>query len=147
MSTLQEHAQSAEDTGDFELAYSIWYELASKERDPVLFCRTGAAAEKTNKWHEAETAFRKALAIDPMFEQAMESLGSLFLTRTDGDPDRDLLEAKEWFERALRITRGPRVLTFLGSTYAALKDDKAAREALNEAVRLDPTYEEAYFNL
>jgi len=147
VSTLHEQAQSAEDAGDFELAFSIWNELASKERDPALFCRTGAVAEKTQKWNEAESAFRKALTIDPTSAEGMESLGSLFLTRTDGDPSRDLLQAREWFQRALRITRGPRLLTFLGSTYAALKDYEAAKKALEEALRLDPTYEEAYFNL
>jgi tetratricopeptide (TPR) repeat protein len=77
----------------------------------------------------------------------MESLGSLFLTRTDGDPSRDLPEAKQWFQGALRITRGPRVLTFLGSTYAALKDYGAAKNVLDEPLQIDPTYEEAYFNL
>jgi len=147
MSSLEDQAQSAENAGDLESALSMWIRLGSETRDAIFYCRAGMAAERLKRWREAEDALRRALKLDPMSVEAMECLGSLFLARTDGDPGEQLLEARNWFERALRVDRSARLLTFLGSTYSALGDKRAAREVLREAVSLDSTYEEAYFNI
>jgi tetratricopeptide (TPR) repeat protein len=147
MSSLEERAESAERSGDFEGAFSLWCQLAAQTRDPMSFCRAGQAAEEAEKWIDAEDAYKRAIKLDPMFVEAMEGLGALFIGRTDGDSHLNFVQAKEWLLRALKINRHARLLTFLGDTYAGLDEREAAHEAFNEAILLDPTYEEAYFNL
>src|SRR3990172_3993929 len=147
MSMLEDQAQRAEDEGNFEEAFTLWRQLAIQTRDAIDFCRAGRAAQELEWWSEAEEAFKDALRVDPMSSEAMECMGSLFLSRTDGLSPEHLQRARAWFERALKITQSARLLTFLGGTYAALEDQDAAKRAFNEAVRIDPAYEEAYYNL
>lgn len=147
MSLLEEEAQGAEDAGNLASAHDLWLKLANDTRDPYFFCRAGRAAEKLLRWHDAETAFRQALKLDPMLVEAMQCLGSLFLTRNDGAEAERLLQAEELLQRALKVDRNAGLLTLLGVTFAAQGDEKAARKALNDAVLLDPGYEEAYYNL
>src|SRR5262245_42403462 len=96
---------------------------------------------------EAEEAYADALKIDPLFAPAMECMGALFLKRTDREPSSDLATAKAWFLKALKSGKSARLWTFLGTTLAALGDTGGAEDGFRQALRLDPNYEEAYFNL
>jgi tetratricopeptide (TPR) repeat protein len=147
MNPLEDKAEEAEESGDIALALKLWKGLAERERDPVLFCRYGRAALKLERWDEAEDAFAQALRLEPDFALAMEGMGNLWATRTDKSDVEALDTAKEWFLRALRQERSARALTFLGATYRALGNYAAARDALIEAIQIDPNYEEALYNL
>ncbi len=147
MSSREDEAESAENAGDFERALVLWKELASDNDDPAFFCRAGLAAEQLERWADAEDAYKQALRLDSTNGEVLEGLGSLFLTRTDGNPTEQLQQAREWFERALRINRSARLLTFLGAAYEGLEDRAAARQAFSDALLLDPAYEEAALNL
>lgn len=144
---MEGRAEKAEEAGDLQAALELWRELAIRDRDAVFFCHYGRVAQELEKWDEAEKAFAQALHLDAGLYLAMESMGDLWATRTDKSDAESFGNAKEWFLAALKYERGARVLTFLGNTYVALTDPDAARRAFQEAIQLDPDYEEALYNL
>ncbi len=146
-SALLEAAGAAERSGDYSGAFDAWQHLASMTSRPELFCKAGRIARKLGRWTDSETAFLDALRVDKIFSIAMVALGSLFLTRTDGDPLSNARTAKAWLEQAVAVAPSPIPLTFLGDAYNRLGDKKSAREAFRKAIELDETYAEAYFNL
>src|SRR5207302_9233571 len=78
---------------------------------------------------------------------AMGCVGSVWVTRTDKERDDSLRVASDWFLRALQCERNARILTFLGNVEAALDNEQAARPLFEEAISLDPNYEEPLYNL
>ena len=147
MDLLQKRAEQAEEAEDLETACELWKQLAAKEREPFFFLRYGRTAQKLEKWEEAGSAFSQALALDPSSSLVMENLGSLWANRSDKSEKHAFETAKEWFLRALKHERNAGLLTQLGATYVALNDGTAARNAFEEAIRIDPDYEEALYNL
>jgi len=144
---LEDKAEQAESKGDLLTALQLWKELAERNQNAGLFCRYGSVAEELGKWDEAETALHEALRLDPSLSPAMEFMGTLWLARTDKGRDESLQTAKDWFSRALRHERNARILTFLGNVDDALGHEQGARQSFEEAIALDPSYEEALFGL
>lgn len=144
---LENRAEEAEEAGDLQTAFESWKELAVKNQDSAFFLRYGSVAEKLGKWEEAESAFTQALRLDPTSALIMENIGSLWANRSDTDETDSLGNAKQWFLRALEHERHARLLTQLAGTYVALAEYTAARNAFEEAIRIDPDYEEALYNL
>jgi tetratricopeptide (TPR) repeat protein len=147
VSTREEQAQRAEQAGNFEEAFDIWRGLALESRDEITFCLAGRAAERAGMWSDAEEMFKQALRIHPMSPEAAMCVGSLFLNRSDGEPTSNLLQARDWLLRAIRLDRTPASLMLLGCTYRELKNAASAKEVFNEVLLLDPSNEEAYLNL
>lgn len=144
---LENRAEEAEEAGDLQTAFESWKELAIRNQDPVFFLRYGSVAKKLERWEEAESAFNQALRLDPTSSLIMENMGSLWDSRSDKTEEESLEGAKQWFLRALKHERHARLLTQLAGTYVALAEYTAARDAFEEAVRIDPEYEEALYNL
>ena len=144
---MEGRAEKAEEAGDLEAALGLWRELAIRDRDAVFFCHFGRVAQELERWEEAENAFAQALRLDAGLYLAMESMGDLWATRTDKSDAESFGKAKEWFLAALKHERSARVLTFLGNINVALDDPNAARHAFQEAIQLDPDFEEALYNL
>ena len=144
---LMEAAGAAERSGNYAAAFDAWQHLASMTGRPDYFCKAGRIAQKLGRWTDSETAFLDALRVDKTFSLAMVVLGSLFLTRTDGDPSTNARTAKAWLEQAVASVPSPIPLSFLGDAYNRLGDKESAREAFRKAIELDETYAEAYFNL
>jgi protein O-GlcNAc transferase len=145
--SLEGNAERAESSGDLQTALELWKQLALNNEDPGFFCRYGSVAKELDRWDEAEAAFNQALRLDPNLSAAKECMGALWLARTDMKRDESLRIAKHWFSEALRHERNARVLTFLGNVDSPLGDDSAAQKSFEEAISLDPEYEEALFNL
>jgi tetratricopeptide (TPR) repeat protein len=146
-SVLLETAEAAERSRNYAAAFDAWQHLASMTIRPDYFCKAGRIAQKLGRWTDSETAFLDALRVDKTFSLAMVVLGSLFLTRTDGDPSTNARTAKAWLEQAIAADPSPIPLNFLGDAHNRLGDRKSAREAFRKAIELDETYAEAYFNL
>jgi tetratricopeptide (TPR) repeat protein len=144
---LERRAEAAEEVDDFETALHLWRELVRKDRDPVFLCRYGRTAQKLENWDEAEKAFTDALRVDSKFSLALECMGSLWGTRTDRNDSERFAIARDWLLKALDLDRNARTLSLLGSTYSALGETENARHAYEEAARVDPNYEEAFYNL
>src|SRR5580658_4679519 len=148
MDPTEKRAEEAEKAEDLETAYELWKELAiRKGGDEFFLIRYGRAAQKLEKWEEAEKAFGRALGLVPTSPAIMENLGSLWAHRTDKKEDESFQTAKHWFLEALKRERTARLLTQLGAAHVALNDNPGARAAFEEAIQVDPNYEEALYNL
>jgi tetratricopeptide (TPR) repeat protein len=144
---LEDKAEKAEENGDLKTACALWKEIAARNRDAVSFVSYGRLATKTEEWDEAEDAFYQALSLDPGYSLAMEGMGILWYDRTDRDETESFQTAKHWYLKATELDRNARALTLLGSSYLALGDSTAAQDALEQAIQIDPQYEEALYNL
>lgn len=144
---LGDKAEKAEENGDLETACTLWKEIAARNRDATSYFSYGRLATKLKGWDEAQSAFAQALVLDPGFSLAMEGMGILWYERTDRDEVESLQTAKDWYLIAIELDRSARSLTLLGCSYLALGDSPAAPAAFEQAIQIDPRYEEALYNL
>jgi Tfp pilus assembly protein PilF len=93
------------------------------------------------KVEEVERAFVSAIELAPSLPNAHNMLGLLYHERGD------LEVAHACFLRSAEIEESVRTLTFLGTVQLQLGMTSAARQSLTKAVTLDPSYEEAHYNL
>jgi tetratricopeptide (TPR) repeat protein len=77
----------------------------------------------------------------------MVFLGRLWTDRTDRDRNKSLPTAKEWYLRSLELKRTAPLLTLLGAVCTKLDQITEAKAAFDEAIALDPRYDEAMYNL
>jgi tetratricopeptide (TPR) repeat protein len=77
----------------------------------------------------------------------MEGMGILWYERTDRDEAESFQTARDWYLKAIKLDRNAGALTLLGCSYLALGDSATAQDAFEEALRIDPQYEEAFYNL
>lgn len=146
-SALLQTAQAAEQSRDFGAAFDAWQRLASLTNRPDYLCKVGRIAKRLRRWTAAEKAFLDALKIDKTFSLAMVFLGSLFLTREDGDPATNARIAKAWLEQAITAAPSPASLSLMGAAHNRLGQKAGAKEAFRRAIELDENYAEAYLNL
>jgi len=147
VAALGRAARRAEKAGDYEAAFQAWRKLASETKRSIFYCQMGRVARELGRWVDAETAFLGALMVDSRLAVAMGALGSLYLSRTDGDRADNAKMAKTWLLQALGIDRTAPALSLLGTAHYRLGEKDAAKEAYHAAIELDGSYEEAYFNL
>jgi len=147
MLALKKAARKAEKEGDYETAFRVWHKLASETSRAVFYCQSGRVARELERWVDAEKAFLDALTFDSDLAIAMAAIGSLYLARTDGDRTDNLKTAKTWLLRALEINRTAPTLSLLGTAHYRLGEKDGAKDAYQAAIKLDASYEEAYFNL
>ncbi|HWG20596.1 MAG TPA: tetratricopeptide repeat protein [Terracidiphilus sp.] len=147
MDSLHERAEAAEAAEDLQLAFELWKELAEREDGSNSLLRYGSLAKRLEKWDEAEIAFSEALRRSPGSTLILECIGDLWARRADKDTPESFEIAKQWFQKALENGRSARLLNRLGATYRALGDITKARDAFEQAIELDPRYEEALYNL
>lgn len=139
-------AERAEEIGELETALALWTALGIDQNDPVFLARAGIVAEELERWKQAEELFERAIAIEKVPE-IMASFGLLWSERTDGEPQENLKEAVKWYSRSIEIVPSASTFTLLGATYKRLEQKEQAEAALQEALRLDDRYDEAYLNL
>ena len=83
--------------------FAALWRRATDKREASLCCEAGQIAEELDEWKYAEECYKEALKYDPGCADAMECLGSLFLTRNDGDAAQELIIARDWFIRRLKF--------------------------------------------
>jgi tetratricopeptide (TPR) repeat protein len=147
VAVLVKTARLAEKAGDREAAFQAWQKLASETKSAAFYGQVGRVARSLSRWTDAEKAFLDALTVDPLFAIAMGALGSLYLSRADGDRTGNLRLAKMWLLRALEIDRTAPALSMLGAAHHGLGEIGAAKEAYRTTIEIDESYEEAYFSL
>ena len=147
MDELEQTAELAEERGDYEEAFAVWSRLARQVNQPEFYCRAGLAAQELERWADAETVYSEALRVDSTSGAAMECMGQLFLSRTDGSEEQNFRSAIEWLTRALRFEKSARMLNFLGNAYVGIGDESEARRVFREALEVDSKYEEAAYSL
>jgi len=144
---LEDEAEQAQENGDLKTACILWKEIAAKNRNAHSFVKYGRLATTLEKWSEAEDAFTQALGLDPGFSPAMVGMGILWYHREDKDDTESFRTARDWYLNAVKLDRNAAVLTLLGCSYLASRDTTAALAAFEEALQMDPQYEEALYNL
>lgn len=146
MNHLESEAEKAETDGDYSRAVSIWKALAEAHESAHYLRRYGRVAQRLSLWDVAESAFDRALELEPS-PFTMELIGSLWTEREDKEGDLRAEHAREWLSRAIAIEKTSRRLLFLGVAYSDLKNELAAEKAFEEALVLDEQNEEALYNL
>lgn len=150
---LQRRAEEAEEAGDLPAALELWKERSRGDGAEIFLLKYGSVELKLGKWDDAEVAFTESIRLCPetanaTFRSLTKSLmGSLWLDRKDKDRKASATVAKEWYLKSLDDLRSAPSLSSLGAACAKLHDADGARAAFEEAIALDPEYEEAIYNL
>ncbi|MFZ5862019.1 MAG: tetratricopeptide repeat protein [Nitrospirota bacterium] len=101
----------------------------------------GLALARLNRLDEAITAYQRGLELRPTDATGHAHLGELLARRGD------LVAAEREYRLALSLVAHPDLLNSLGVTLAQQGRFEEAAAAFREALRLDPTHEEAGANL
>ena len=91
-------AQDAVQKNDFATAEALLGNV--EKQDPQMYVvpfTLGLAASKQKDWAKSEADFRRCLAINPSFDQAMTALARALLFQNKYD------EAKQWIQSALKL--------------------------------------------
>ena len=147
MDSLREQAFAADDADDVPLAFELWGKLAEGDTDGIASLKYGALAIQLEKWDVAESALMEAYRLKPKASIVMALLGALWAGRTDRDRVECLQTAKDWLIRSLERKRTAPALTLLGTVCMRLDQIDEATAAFEEAIVIDPNYDEAMYNL
>lgn len=134
-------ADRLEQLGCTQQALACWHKVIDLEPEPISLCRFGRLAAKLGKTAEAEQAFLYASKLAPELVYPYECFGSLKIEQNEPEL------AKKYLEKALEIEENARTFTMLGIAQLDLSQKDQARESFLAALRIDPSYEEAYYNL
>jgi tetratricopeptide (TPR) repeat protein len=135
------HAAALEEQGKYAEALEEWRGLSSDHKDATVLCRLAIVAEQLGYIEEAEGAFREAIKIDDRESSAYVGLASILITRSEYEDAFHLLR------EALSLEKNAYTYTILGVALNRAGREEEAKANLEVALVLDPTYEEAYFNL
>jgi arylsulfatase A-like enzyme/Flp pilus assembly protein TadD len=136
--------------GESALAEELLAELVRKNgADPASWTQLGLAQFNLGQGTQAIRSFQQALRLDPRQALALSGLGTLHLTLFRQNKNRESLNlSADFFSRALQAD--PQLVTAvngLGVVHLYSGDIPRAIAELQTAIRLDPTFVNAYFNL
>ncbi len=136
--------------GQPELSESLLRELVREQGgNPAHWTQLGLAQLDRGQNEQAIRSFQLALDLDPKQALALSGLGTVHLTQFRQRRDRESLQlALGFFTRALAAD-GKMITAAngLGVAYLYLGDAAKAIEHLRSAIRIDPGFVNAYFNL
>ncbi len=136
--------------GQPELAEGLLHELVHEQGgNPAHWTQLGLAQLDRGLGNVALQSFQQALQLDAKQPLALSGLGTLYLTLFRQRKDRQSLQqAEEFFSRALAAD-GKMITAAngLGVVYLYRGDATRAIEQLRSAIRIDPDFINAYFNL
>jgi tetratricopeptide (TPR) repeat protein len=141
ISRLVDRAQALEEQGSLNEALEYWQAAIQEERDPVFLLRFGRLAMKTGKLDEAREALLNAVDLAPKLHYPYEYLG-MWHTRQG-----DLEQAISYYKKGLRVKATAYASSLLGAALFQLGRVVEARKSFRKALKIDPNYEEAYYNL
>ena len=115
--------------------------LEVNPRSPDAHDNLGLAFESAGNLTLAESHYREALRLQPHMDEAGTNLANVMRMESRW------AEAADVYRRVLAFTPDPRTYNNYAVTLLELGDNAKAREALQNALRLEPSMENAYFNL
>lgn len=139
----KERAKNLLARGQLEEARALLSELCREDqRDVEIWFMYSAANAHLGQFEEVITACRKALEIEPDYLPALNNIASAFAAMGRH------AEAAVEFATVLRLAPdNPAVLNNYGHALALSGRMEEARSALEDAVRIQPFYAEAHYNL
>jgi tetratricopeptide (TPR) repeat protein len=138
---LFDEAVRLENEGLNQQALEVWRRLAETNPTHNGFLRLARLTQELGLSAEAETAFKRALEIKPNSILALGPLGILAIQRAEWET------AVNYLRRACAIEDDATALSLLGVALRNSGKEVEAEEAHRRAIRIDPNYEEAYYNL
>ena len=138
---LFDEADRLEEEGQQHRALIVWRQLAETHPTRNVFLRLASITKELGLIDDAEHAFQQALEIDGRSARALMGLGVLAINR------RNFEAAESHLKRACEIEESPGGFSLLGVALRNNGKELEAEEAHRSAIRLDPKYEEAYYNL
>jgi len=111
----------------------------SETRRPSLFIQIGETLGTLRKWPEAETAFRRALALDPRNPHALLGVGKACLRQDKVEEGVALV-----LDSIGCLYQNPMAHYILGLALIRMKQPFRAVEAVRVAVSLNPNFERAH---
>lgn len=138
---LLEEADALEQRGLRVEAMQRLHNASSLRKDAVVLTRIGVLATDLHDWKQAQTALEGAVALEPDFVLAHFYLGLMFQAQCRfGDALKSL-------QTAVRLEPSATNYTVMGVAQAKLDLLDEAQQSFERAISIDPTYEEAYYNL
>ena len=114
----------------------------SAREEAVSFYNEGITHQKQDNLNLAESAFRRAISINPDFSEAHNNLGNLLTIQNKWK------EAEKSYRRGLQKSpNNTMLLSNIGNTLHHQGKAREAIEVLEEAIRLDPQYAYAHNNI
>ena len=136
-----DEAARLEEMGQLEGALTLWRQLAEIEPTRNVLLRLANITTELGLSRETQSAFERALRIDDRSALALRGLGRLAIDRGDYEA------AEKYLKRACEIEEDPGGFSLLGVALTHIGKDLDAENAYHFAIRIDPKYEEAHFNL
>jgi tetratricopeptide (TPR) repeat protein len=138
---LTEKAEELEDLGQITEAIEAWRYALNKYTTPYLLYRFGKLAMDLGRLTEAEQSLLLAIQSAKEFPAPYVSLGILYLNQGKYE------KAIEHLKRVLLLEKNASTYNLLGVAQNRLGITDQARINYNKAIKSDPAYEEAYYNL
>jgi tetratricopeptide (TPR) repeat protein len=148
-----EEANALEEAGKLEESLRKWKEIRATKDTPGTALRHGRVAKELKLWDEAEQAGLAGLQLITGNRQGSLAwlynlLGDTLLERHRSEGGKKNLErAEDYFRKALEVEQRPEFHVFLGATYMRMGESALAEQSLREALKLDPAFDEAMYNL
>ena len=140
---LLDQAREAFNSGDYLRALGYYGEILKLDPENVMtYLNQGNVLKALKRYDEAETAYRKTLALNPYYVFGSVALAKLYLST--GRPAR----AEEVLEKVLEWYAGDsEVRVYQGLAYEFQKKSQLAIKEFEKALKLDPGYAPAHYYL
>src|SRR5262245_61030272 len=139
--SLFETAENAEEKGDYQQALRLYAQAIAVDRsDPSPRFRLALLQLQQGEWRESLKTARQIIRRWPD-RDAYILVGQNYLNL------RQLHRAEQAFRQSLAVRARPWNWVFLGFTLYRLGQKEESQECYRKALKLDPKYEEAHYNL
>src|SRR5258708_20290676 len=153
LKALAGEAIALEAAGKLELSLRKWKQIRALEDSPDAIVKHVRLAGRLNRWEEAE---REAITgTQKDWAKGQARLGGLYLVlcsillnlNSEDGREEHLEPARSYCRKALRAKELAEAYLYIGVTYMRTGDDGLAEQNLRRALELDPSYDEAMYNL